>query len=74
MIHTKLRNRLTMKNSIKWCLCIIICGCVRNLTYKRDQDDCYNPIDLNHVFNDDDILDAWIQEREQLILRENDLH
>ena len=47
---------------------------VRNLTYKSDTDDYYNPINLNHVFNDDDILDAWIQEREQLVLREDDLH
>jgi len=46
---------------------------VRNLTHQRDQDDYYNPIDLNHVFNDDDILDAWIQEREP-VLREDDLH
>jgi len=37
---------------------------VRNLTHQRDQDDYYNPIDLNHVFNEDDILDTWIQERE----------
>ena len=37
---------------------------VKNLTYQRDQDDYYNPIDLNHVFNVDDILDAWIHERD----------
>jgi len=30
---------------------------VRNLTYKSDIDDYYNPIDLNNIFNDDDILD-----------------
>ena len=42
---------------------------VTNLTYQRDQDDYYNPIDLNYVFNDDDILDAWIQKREQPVLR-----
>jgi len=47
---------------------------VRNLTHQRDQDDYYNPIDLNHVFNDDAILDALIQEREQLVLREDDIH
>ena len=25
----------------------------------------YNPIDLNHIFNDNDILDEWIQEGEE---------
>jgi len=29
---------------------------------------------LNHVFNDDDILEALIQEKEQSVLREDDLH
>ena len=33
-----------------------------------------NPIYLNYVFNNNDILDAWIQEREQLVLREDDLY
>ena len=28
----------------------------------------YNPIDLNHIFNDDDILDEWILEGEEPIL------
>ena len=28
----------------------------------------YNPIDLNHIFNDDDILDEWIREGEEPIL------
>ena len=28
----------------------------------------YNPIDLNHIFNDDDILDEWRREGEEPIL------
>ena len=33
----------------------------------------YNPIDLNHIFNDDDILDEWIQEGEEPILSSDNL-
>ena len=33
----------------------------------------YNPIDLNHIFNDDDILDKWIREGEEPILSSNNL-
>ena len=64
LIHTKLRNRLAMKKLHK--LVFVHYNMrlhVRSLTHQRDQDDYYNPIDLNHVFNDDDILVAWIQER-----------
>ena len=35
---------------------------VKNLMQERSNEDLYNPIDLNHIFNDDDILDEWIQE------------
>ena len=45
---------------------------VRNLTCKSDTDDYYNPIDLNNIFNDD-ILDEWIREGEQLVLPPDDL-
>ena len=38
-----------------------------------DTDDYYNPIDLNNIFNDDDILDEWIREREQPTLPPYDL-
>ena len=31
---------------------------------ERSNEDLYNPIDLNHIFNDDDILDEWIREGE----------
>ena len=59
LIHTKLRNRLAMKKLHK--LVFVHYNmrlCVRNLTHQRDQDDYYNPIDLNHVFDDNDTLDA----------------
>jgi len=46
---------------------------VRNLTCKSDTDDYYNPIDLNNIFNDDDILDEWIREGEQSMLPPDDL-
>ncbi|KAL6324395.1 hypothetical protein AAG906_012999 [Vitis piasezkii] len=41
---------------------------VKNLMQERSNEDLYNPIDLNHIFNDDDILDEWIQEGEEPIL------
>ena len=41
---------------------------VKNLMQKRSNEDLYNPIDLNHIFNDDDILDEWIREGEEPIL------
>ena len=74
LIHTKLCNQLAIKKLHK--LVFVHYNMrlrVRSLMHQRDQDDYYNPIDLNHVFNDDDILDAWIQEREQPVLREDDL-
>ena len=46
---------------------------LRNLTCKSDTDDYYNPIDLNNIFNDDGILDEWIQEGEQPMLPPDDL-
>ena len=41
---------------------------VKNLMQERNNEDLYNPIDLNHIFNDDDILDEWIREGEEPIL------
>ena len=40
---------------------------------ERSDEDLYNPIDLNHIFNDDDILDEWIREGEELILSSDNL-
>ena len=37
---------------------------VKNLMQERSDEDLYNLIDLNHIFNDDDILDEWIREGE----------
>ena len=73
MIHTKLRNRLAMNKLHK--LVFVHYNMrlrVRNLICKSD-DDYYNPIDLNNIFNDDDILDEWIREGEQPMLPPDDL-
>ena len=40
---------------------------------ERSDDDLYNPIDLNHIFNDDDTLDEWIREGEEPILSYDNL-
>ena len=40
---------------------------------ERSNEDLYNPIDLNHIFNDDDILDEWIREGEEPILSSDNL-
>eukprot|EP00261_Vitis_vinifera_P036881 XP_019078124.1 PREDICTED: uncharacterized protein LOC109123308 [Vitis vinifera] len=46
---------------------------VKNLMQERSNEDLYNPIDLNHIFNDDDILDEWIREGEEPILSSDNL-
>ena len=40
---------------------------------ERNNEDLYNPIYLNHIFNDDDILDEWIREGEEPILSSDNL-
>ena len=35
---------------------------------ERNNEDLYNPIYLNHIFNDDDILYEWIREEDEPIL------
>ena len=40
---------------------------------ERNNEDLYNPIDLNNIFNDDDILDEWIREGEEPILSSDNL-
>ena len=69
MIHTKLHNRLAMKKLHK--LVYVQYNVrlqVKNLMQERSNEDLYNPIDVNHIFNDDDILDEWIREGEEPIL------
>ena len=46
---------------------------VRKLTCQSNTDDYCNPIDLNNIFNDDDILDVWIRAGEQPMLPPDDL-
>ena len=41
---------------------------------ERSDEYLYNPIDLNHIFNDDDILDEWIREGEEPILSSDNLN
>ena len=61
LIHTKLRNRLAMKKLHKLVYVHYNMGLrVKNLMQGRNNEDVYNPIDLNHIFNYDDILDEWI--------------
>ncbi|KAK4381877.1 hypothetical protein Sango_2925900 [Sesamum angolense] len=38
-----------------------------------ESDDYYSPIDLNHIFHDNDILEEWTREAEELMLPENEL-
>ncbi|RVW29255.1 hypothetical protein CK203_109747 [Vitis vinifera] len=74
LIHTKLRNRLAIKNLHK--LVYVHYNMrlrVKNLMQERSNEDLYNPIDLNHIFNDDDILDEWIREGEEPILSSDNL-
>ena len=69
LIHTKLRNHSSMKKSNK--LVYVHYNMrlqVKNLMQEQKYEDLYNPIDLNHIFNDDDILDEWIREGEEPIL------
>ena len=46
---------------------------VKNLMQELNNEDLYNPIDLNHIFNDDDILDEWIRKRKEPILSSDNL-
>ena len=47
---------------------------VKNLMQERNNEYLYNLIDLNHIFNDDDILDEWIRERQEPILSSDNLN
>ena len=74
LIHPKLRNRLAMKKLHK--LVYVHYNMrlrVKNLMQERSDEDLYNIIDLNHIFNDDDILDEWIREGEEPILSSDNL-
>ena len=69
LIHKNLRNRLAMKNLHK--LVYVHYNVrlrVKNLMQEQSDEDLYILIDLNHIFNDDDILDEWIREGEEPLL------
>ncbi|XP_073015757.1 uncharacterized protein [Primulina eburnea] len=74
LIHTKLRNRLAVEKLHK--LVYVHYNMrlrVRNLMCGKEDDDYYSPIDLNHIFHDDDILSEWIRDNEQPVLQDDDL-
>ncbi|XP_073269387.1 uncharacterized protein [Primulina huaijiensis] len=74
LIHTKLRNRLAIEKLHK--LVYVHYNMrlrVRNLMQKSGDDDYYNPIDLDHIFNDDDILNEWTRDNEPSVLQDDDL-
>ena len=76
MIHTNLCNRLAMKKLHKLVYVHYDMPLrVKNLMQEQNNEDLYNPIDLNHIdlYNDDDILDEWIQEGEEPILSSDNL-
>ncbi|KAL0286051.1 UNVERIFIED_CONTAM: hypothetical protein Sangu_2751200 [Sesamum angustifolium] len=74
LIHTKLRNRLATEKLHKLVYAHYNMQLrVRNLMYQREDGDYYNPIDLNHIFHDNDILEEWTREAEEPLLPENDL-
>ncbi|KAL0283797.1 UNVERIFIED_CONTAM: hypothetical protein Sangu_2866900 [Sesamum angustifolium] len=74
LIHTKLRNHLATEKLHKLVYAHYNMRLrVRNLMYQREDDDYYNPIDVNHIFHDNDILEVWTRETEDPMLPENDL-
>lgn len=68
-IHTKLWNRLAL-GKLEWLVYAHYHMRLKiwNLRYKASEFEYYSPIDLNHIFDDDDILDLWIREQEEPIL------
>ncbi|XP_073038171.1 uncharacterized protein [Primulina eburnea] len=70
LVHTKLRIRLAVEKLHK--LVYVHYNMrlrVRNLTCRKEEDDYYSPIDLNHIFHDDDILSEWIRDNEPAEIR-----
>ncbi|XP_075512623.1 uncharacterized protein LOC142548185 [Primulina tabacum] len=74
LIHAKLRNRLTIEKLYK--LVYVHYNMrlrVRNLMQKSGDDDYYSPIDRDHIFKDDDILNEWSRDNEPSVLQDDDL-
>ncbi|XP_073138631.1 uncharacterized protein [Henckelia pumila] len=74
LIHTKLRNHLAIAKLHK--LVYVHYNMrlrVRNLMHKNEDDDYYSPIDLDHIFKDDDILNEWTRDNEPPVLQDDDL-
>lgn len=69
LIHTRLRNHLKIKNlhHLAWMHYNMRLK-VHNLVDRTMEHDYYNPVDLSHIFNEDDLLDTWIGEAEEPML------
>ncbi|XP_051149227.1 uncharacterized protein LOC127263948 [Andrographis paniculata] len=75
LIHTKLRNRLAIEKLHK--LVYVHYNMrlrVKIFMQRTDTDDFYDPIDLNHIFDENDILDEWVRENESPLIHDSDLN
>ncbi|XP_028055925.1 uncharacterized protein LOC114260062 [Camellia sinensis] len=75
LIHTKTRNRLKYKKLNK--LVYVYYNMrlkVRHATRKSqdDREESFNPINLDYIFEEDDLLTPWLQEREHAVLDDED--
>ncbi|CAL5425120.1 unnamed protein product [Camellia sinensis] len=75
LIHTKTRNRLKYKKLNK--LVYVYYNMrlkIRHATRKSqdDREESFNPINLDYIFEEDDLLTPWLQEREHAVLDDED--
>eukprot|EP00262_Sarcandra_glabra_P022250 TRINITY_DN9814_c0_g2_i3.p1 TRINITY_DN9814_c0_g2~~TRINITY_DN9814_c0_g2_i3.p1 ORF type:complete len:129 (-),score=12.94 TRINITY_DN9814_c0_g2_i3:175-561(-) len=69
LIHTKSRNRLTMERLQDLVYCHYNMRLrVRNIQRAKRDDESFNPIELNNIFDDADPLREWIEEKEEALL------
>ncbi|KAL7251221.1 hypothetical protein ACSBR1_013116 [Camellia fascicularis] len=75
LIHTKTRNRLKYKKLNKlfhvyYNMRLKIIHATRKS--QDDREESFNPINLDYIFEEDDLLTPWLQEREHAILDDED--
>ncbi|CAL5329930.1 unnamed protein product [Camellia sinensis] len=75
LIHTKTRNRLKYKKLNK--LVYVYYNMtlkIKHVTQKSqdDTEESFNPINLDYIFEEDDLLTPWLQEREHTVLDDED--
>ncbi|XP_028114415.1 uncharacterized protein LOC114312383 [Camellia sinensis] len=75
LIHTKTRNRLKYKKLNK--LVYVYYNMrlkIRHATRKSqdDREESFNPINLDYIFEEDDLLTPWLKEREHAVLDDED--